>query len=140
MSDGKSRAKGKRGELDLVHRLGGSARRVGHSYIATPVDVQTDLAVYQVRNKTIGGSEIAFELGRLRAVAPGLNQYIAFKVKGNWVIAESLEQHERDHGDRLTLEQNNAFSNASQVQGVRGLGVKAAVMQTADRGKNENTG
>lgn len=99
--NGKSRDKGKRGELDIVHRLGGSARRMGHSYIATPVDVQTDLAVYQVRNKTIGGSEIASELGRLRAVAPGLNQYVAFKVKGKWYIAESLGQHEVDHGDRL---------------------------------------
>jgi len=104
VSNGKSQAKGKRGELDLVHRLGGSARRVGHSYICTPVDVQTDQAVYQVRNKTIGGSEIAYELGRLRAVSPGLNQYIAFKVKGRWIIAEFLEQHETDHGDRLTLE------------------------------------
>lgn len=46
MSNGQSREKGKRGELDIVHRLGGSARRVGHSYIATPVDVQTDFAVY----------------------------------------------------------------------------------------------
>lgn len=54
-----------------------------------------------MRNKTIGGSEIAYELGRLQAVAPGLNQYVAFKVKGRWYIAESLEQHERDHGDRL---------------------------------------
>ena len=105
MSNGKSRDKGTRGELDMVHRLGGSARRVGYSYICTPVDVQTDFAVYQVRNKTIGGSEIAYELGRLQAVAPELNQYVAFKVKGKWYIAESLEQHEIDHGDRLTLEQ-----------------------------------
>jgi len=81
--NGKSQAKGKRGELDLVHRLGGLARRVGHSCIATPVDVQTDLAVYQVRNKTIGGSEIAYELGQLQAVAPELNCYVAFKVKGS---------------------------------------------------------
>ncbi len=101
MSNGTSQARGKRGELDIVHRLGGSARRVGHSYIATPVDVQTDFAVYQVRNKTIGGSEVAHELGRLRAVAPALNCYVAFKVKGEWYIAESLEQHEIDHGDRL---------------------------------------
>lgn len=99
MPNGKSRAKGKRGELDLVHRLGGSARRTGHSYIATPVDVQTDFAAYQVRNKTIGGSEIAHELGRLKAAAPGLNQYVAFKVKGKWFIAESLGQHTGDHGE-----------------------------------------
>lgn len=105
MSNGYSQRKGIRGELDIVHRLGGSARRVGHSYIATPVDVQTNFAVYQVRNKTIGGSEIAHELGRLKAVAPELNCYVAFKVKEKWYIAESLEQHEIDHGDRLTLEQ-----------------------------------
>jgi len=103
MSNGKSRLKGKRGELDIVHRLGGSARRTGHSYIATPVDVQTDFAVYQVRNKTIGGSEVAYELDRLRAVAPELNCYVAFKVKGKWYLAESLEQHEIDHGDRLAM-------------------------------------
>ena len=125
MSNSKSQAKGKRGELDLVHRLGGSARRVGHSYVATPVDVQTDFAVYQIRNKTIGDSEIAYELSRLQAVAPHLNQYVAFKVKGKWYIAESLEQHEIDHGDRLTLKSSNAFSNASQFQGVRELRVKA---------------
>ena len=94
-----SRDKGKRGELDLAHRLGGSARRTGHSYIATPVDVETDFAVYQVRNKTIGGSEIAYELGRLEALVPEKNSYIAFKVKGKWYIAESLRQHNGDHGE-----------------------------------------
>lgn len=45
MPNGKSREKGKRGELDLVHRLGGSARRTGHSYIATPVDLFYDLSL-----------------------------------------------------------------------------------------------
>lgn len=99
MPNGKSREKGKRGELDLMHKLGGSARRTGHSYIATPVDVQTDFAVYQVRNKTIGGSEIALELGRLSAVSPEKNQYVAFKVRGKWYIAESLGQHTDDHGE-----------------------------------------
>jgi len=97
MPNGKSRAKGLRGELDLVHKLGGAARRVGHSYIATPVDVESDFAVYQVRNKTIGGSEIALELGRLSAVSPEKNQYVAFKVKEKWYIAESLGQHTGDH-------------------------------------------
>lgn len=103
MSNSQSQAKGVRGELDLVHRLGGSARRVGLYHIATPVDVQTDLAVYQVRNKTIGGSEIALELSRLQAVAPGLNQYVAFKVKGRWYIAESLEQHNTNVNTILRL-------------------------------------
>lgn len=36
--------------------------------------------------------------------------------------------------------QNNAFSNASQLQGVRELRVKAEVMQTADRGKIQKIG
>ena len=98
MPNGKSRDKGKRGELDLVHRLSGSARRTGHSYIATPVDVESDFAVYQVRNKTIGGSEIARELGRLEALTEK-NAYVAFKAKGKWWIAESLSQHVGDHGD-----------------------------------------
>ena len=93
-----SRDKGKRGELDLVHRLSGSARRVGHSYIASPVDVESDFAVYQVRNKTIGGSEIAYELGRLEALTEK-NAYVAFKVKGKWYVAETLGQHVDDHGD-----------------------------------------
>lgn len=94
-----SRDKGKRGELDVKNRLGGSAKRTGHSYLATPVDIDTNFAVYQVRNKTIGGSEIALELGRLKAVAPTKNAYVAFKVKGKWIVAETLGQHVGDHGD-----------------------------------------
>jgi hypothetical protein len=96
-----SRDKGKRGELDMVHRLGGSAKRTGHSYIATPVDVATDFAVYQVRNKTVGGSEVAYELERLQAVAPSKACYVAFKVKGKWYIAESLNQHKQHHGETI---------------------------------------
>ncbi|GAJ22717.1 unnamed protein product, partial [marine sediment metagenome] len=52
------------------------------------------------------GSEIAHELGRLRAVAPEINAYVAFKCKGEWLIAESLQQHRRDHGDRLAGSDN----------------------------------
>ena len=37
--------------------------------------------------------------------------------------------------NKLCFAQNNAFSNASQLQGVRELRVKAEVMQTADRVK-----
>jgi len=93
-----SRDKGKRGELDIVHRIGGSARRVGHSYVSSPVDVESDFAVYQVRNRAIGGSEIALELRKLEALTEK-NAYVAFKVKGKWYIAESLGQHIDDHGD-----------------------------------------
>lgn len=97
MPNGKSRSKGKRGELDLMHRLGGSTKRKGHSYIATPVDLENDFAVFQVRNRTIGGSEIATELAKLEAVAPSKNAYVAFKVKGKWFLAETMKQHLLDH-------------------------------------------
>ena len=70
MSNGKSRAKGKRGELDVVNKLGGSAKRVGHSFVESLADVETDFAVYQVKNKTIGGSAIAWELQRLELALP----------------------------------------------------------------------
>lgn len=98
MSNGKSRNKGRRGEQDLVRKLGGSAQRKGYSYVKTPVDIETDFAVYQVRNKTIGGSEIAREIGILTA-ASSKNVYVAFKVKGKWYIGESLKQHTDNHGD-----------------------------------------
>lgn len=103
MPNGRSRAKGKRGELDVVHKLGGSAKRTGHSYIATPVDVETAFAVYQVRNRTIGGSEIVRELGRLETLAPSKNAYVIFKVRGKWYLGESLTQHTADHGDNIKL-------------------------------------
>jgi len=93
-----SRDKGKRGELDVVRKLGGSARRIGHSYVSTSADVETDFALYQVRNKTIGGSEIARELSSLEALAEK-NAYVVFKVRGKWYVGESLGQHVDDHGD-----------------------------------------
>jgi len=98
-----SRDKGKRGELDLMHKLGGTAKRVGHSYIATPVDLETDFAVFQVKNHTVGGATIADYLRRLQALAPTKNQYVAFKFKGKWYIAETLEQHKDDHGEDIGI-------------------------------------
>ena len=99
MSNGKSRAKGKRGELGVMHKLGGSAKRVGgHSFVSSPGDVETDLAIYQVKNNTVGGSEIALELRRLEAITQK-NTYVVFKVKGKWYVAETLGQHVDDHGD-----------------------------------------
>lgn len=91
-----SRDKGKRGELDLVHRLGGSAKRTGFSFAKTPVDVETDFAVYQVKNKTIGGANIALQLTLL---PDGKNKYVAFKINQKWYIAETLQQHIADHGE-----------------------------------------
>lgn len=105
MPNGKSRDKGKRGELDLKNRLGATAKRTGHSYIATPVDVETDFAVYQVKNHTVGGALIADYLRKLNVLAPQKNAYVAFKWKGKWFIAETLSQHINDHGEILKLEE-----------------------------------
>ena len=102
MSNGKSRAKGKRGELEVVARLSGSAKRIGISYVSSVADVETDFARYQVKNKSrIGGSEIASVLNLLEVTTEplGKNAYVVFKVKGKWYIAESLGQHVDDHGD-----------------------------------------
>lgn len=106
MPNGKSRGKGKRGELDLAHRIGGSAHRVGHSYIATPVDIETDFAVYQVKNHTVGGALIADYLRKLNALAPKKNAYVTFKWEGKWYVAETLSQHIGDHGEKLKLEED----------------------------------
>lgn len=99
MSGKYSRDKGVRGEQDMVKRLGGSAKRVGVSYKTSAADVETDFAVYQVRNKTIGGSEIASELIRLAVESPQKHHYVTFKVKGKWYIAETEKQHVGDHGE-----------------------------------------
>ena len=94
-----SRDKGKRGELDVVHKLGGSAKRTGHSFQSTP-DVVTKFAAYSIKNKTIGGGTILSELRKLQGLEPGRNHYVAFKpARGVWVVAELLIQHVGDHGD-----------------------------------------
>jgi len=99
MSNGKSRAKGKRGELDVVHRLGGSAKRTGYSFQPAP-DVVTNFAAYSIKNKTIGGAVILSELRKLQELEPGRNHYVVFKPeRGVWVVAELLTQHVGDHGD-----------------------------------------
>ena len=118
MSNGKSRAKGKRGELDVVKKLGGSARRVGHSFVPSVADVETDFAVYQVKNKTIGGSSIVQELRRLELIAPEKNTYVVFKVKGQWVVAEFLEQHVDDHGDVPVEDKPESDSGGLSGEGI----------------------
>lgn len=101
MPNGKSRAKGKRGELNVVHKLGGSARRTGHAFLPLP-DITTDFAVYSVKNKTIGGAIILDELAKLRGQAPGLHHFVVFKPqRGVWVVAEFLTQHIGDHGEPI---------------------------------------
>ena len=99
MSNGKSRDKGKRGELDVVHKLGRSARRTGHSF-QPAADVTTKFAVYSVKNRTVSGGTILSELRRLQTLEPGRNHYVVFKPKrGVWLVAELLTQHVSDHGD-----------------------------------------
>jgi len=94
-----SRDKGKRGELDVKNKLGGSAKRTGHSFQPAP-DVVTNFAAYSIKNRTIGGASILSELRKLQALEPGRNHYVAFKpVRGVWVVAELLTQHVDDHGD-----------------------------------------
>ena len=94
-----SRDKGKRGELDVMHRLGRSAKRTGHAFLPAP-DVCTRFGAYSIKNKTIGGSAILDELVKLQAQAPQLHHFVVFKPKrGTWVIAELLTQHVDDHGD-----------------------------------------
>ena len=94
-----SRDKGKRGELDVKNRLGGSAKRTGHSF-QPAADVITDFAAYSIKNKTIGGGTILSELRKLQGLEPGRNHYVVFKpARGVWVVAELLTQHVGDHGD-----------------------------------------
>lgn len=64
-----SRDKGKRGELSIMHELGGSAKRTGHSF-QSAADVTTKFATYSIKNKTIGGSTILAELQRLQELGP----------------------------------------------------------------------
>jgi len=99
MTNGKSRSKGKRGELDVKNKLGGSAKRTGHSFQPAP-DVVTNFAAYSIKNKTIGGATILSELRKLQELEPGRNHYVVFKPeRGVWVVAELLTQHVGDHGD-----------------------------------------
>ncbi len=94
-----SRDKGKRGELDVVHKLGGSAKRTGHAFQPAP-DAVTNFAAYSIKNKTIGGGTILSELRKLQVMEPGRNHYVVFKpLRGVWVVAELLTQHVGDHGD-----------------------------------------
>jgi hypothetical protein len=93
-----SRDKGKRGELDMAHKLGG--KRVGVAYLKNPIDVQTQFACYQVKNKAVGSGAILEALDRLRRFAPESNLYVLFKPRrGEWLVAETLEQHQLHHGE-----------------------------------------
>jgi len=103
MPNGKSRRKGKVGELDFGHRLG-TGKRTGHAFLPNP-DWTTDFAVYSVKNRTLGGGTILSELEKLQKQAPEHHHYVAFKAKrGTWVIAELLSQHRDDHGEKIPKE------------------------------------
>jgi hypothetical protein len=98
MPNGRSRAKGLRGEHDITKRLGG--KRVGVAYLRNPVDVETDFAVYQVRNRPMGATAIYDALKAMENVAPHHNKYVLIKPKrGVWICCELLSQHQNDHGE-----------------------------------------
>jgi len=93
----RSHQKGKRGELDVAHRLG--AKRTGHAFVKAP-DCMTQFGAYSVKNCSIGGATIADELAKLKALAPEHHHFVVFKPRrGQWLIAETLEQHAGDHGE-----------------------------------------
>ena len=75
-----SRDKGKRGEIAVMHKLGGSAKRTGHAFLPAP-DVCTRFGAYSIKNKTIGGSAILEELLKLQNQAPNLHHFVVFKPK-----------------------------------------------------------
>lgn len=99
MHDGKySRDKGVRGERTIAKRLGG--KRVGIAFLTNPVDVDLGWAVAQIKNRSLGGSAILAALNKMEAVTKkGKNRYVIFKPShGKWLVAETLEQFEGDHG------------------------------------------
>lgn len=116
MSDGRSRSKGKRGELDVSHKLVG-ARRTGHSYLKAPDVEVKDWAVFSVKNYAIGSSTILSELEKLERMSdPKLNRYVVFKARrGVWLIAERLTQHVSDHG-KIGVEKGAHEASISESQ------------------------
>ena len=100
MKGGKfSQSKGKRGERLMVKKLGPTAKRVGYSYLKTPVDLEIGTwAVAQVKNYTQGGAAILKALEDMQKVAPQHHHFMIFKpARGKWVVAELLEQALGDH-------------------------------------------
>lgn len=92
-----SRMKGKRGELDVAARVGGT--RVGYLHQAK-ADVVTKFAGYQVKNTKPTWPTIVAELKALKGEDPNRNNYLVAKVDRKWYIIEELEQHAEDHGER----------------------------------------
>lgn len=93
-----SRNKGIYGERDIAHKLGG--KRVGVSYLQSPVDVDLGWAVVQVKNRSLGGTAIYDALKAMEAVTDEkINRYVVFKARRNWVVCETLSQFQADHGE-----------------------------------------
>lgn len=103
MTNGKSRRKGLRGERDITKRLGG--KRVGVAYLKNPVDVDLGWAVLQVRNRSLGGAAIYDAIKAMEIVtAKDINRFVVFKAKpGNWIVCETIEQFEADHGNKVNV-------------------------------------
>jgi len=92
-----SRDKGKRGELEVMHKLGKSVKRTGHSFQPAP-DLTSEFAIYSVKNTTIGGATILSELKKLQSLDSRRNHYVVFKpARGTWLVAEFLDQHVANH-------------------------------------------
>lgn len=96
-----SREKGLRGERDIVHRLGPSAKRVGVSYLQNPVDVETSYARYQIKNKSLGGGALLEAIEKMeRSCDKSKSFYVIFKpLKGRWLAVETLDQLQAEHGE-----------------------------------------
>lgn len=91
MSNGKSRRKGRDGELEVVHLIPG-AKRVGYSFIKTIIDIDWPDGVAQVKNLSIGGTAMADILADIAKSSPKKG-YVIFKAKrGTWLICQSLKQ------------------------------------------------
>ena len=98
MPGARSQRKGKRGELEIAHRLG--IKRMGFSYVPTPVDDEGHFAIYQVKNYAPPIRILIEGLQALYQVATHKNRYIALKFNHKWYILETIDQHVGDHGER----------------------------------------
>ena len=92
-----SRDKGRRGELDVLRKLGKKYKHTGVAYSDNP-DLTSEFAVISVKNKSVGGAAILAELIKLEAKASSKHHFVVFKAsRGTWLCAERLEQHIGDH-------------------------------------------
>ena len=114
-----SREKGKRGELDIVHRLGG--KRVGVAYLKNPVDVDLGWAVLQVKNKTMGGSAMLTAIEEMvRVTEASVDKYVMFKAKrGQWLVVETIEQFMENHVGSKVMEEGGQNESRTEIETIR---------------------